>query len=161
MPLRIASEIANERHEICCDARARLKKIPRDTPNYCDAHRRYLISLDAYDVIVDECRRLFAIERGWIISDRYFSLRQLQKASNCRMPWEGCNEHLHPAIDHAEYYRLPERYARPAAILSHSYASDGTIQTFASANGLVAEVLDCLSWYYPGNTRAVVFTREM
>lgn len=129
----------------------------RHDPIYRAADREYRIALDVYNRDVAVARTLFAESRGWIVGKHGFSLRQLLTATHGRSWYDYRGESWHPEIDHPEFYRLPRRPWRPAAILSHSYAPPAQIVTFAAEHGLAVEFLDA-SWYYPGATTAVVFT---
>ena len=133
----------------------------RTDPAFRDADRAYRIALDDYNAHVDAVRKLFAASRGWTVGKHAFSLRQLLTATHSRSWYDYRGESWYPAIDHAEYYRLPTRPWRPAAILSHSYAPSAEITKFAADNGLSVEFLDMPSWYYPGGTTAVLFTAKV
>ena len=129
----------------------------RHDPTYRAVDREFRLALDVYNGHVAVVRKLFAASRGWIIAKHGFSLRQLLTATHGRSWYDYRGESWHPEIDHPEFYRLPTRPWRPAAILSHSYAPQAQLLAFAAEHGLAAEFLD-QSWYYPGATTAVVFT---
>ena len=128
----------------------------RRDPTYRALDRDYRIALDVYRQHVAVARKTFAVSRGWTIG-KHFTLRMLRAGSPGRTRDDYRGESWHPEIDHPEFYRLPRRPWRPAAILSHTYAPRAQIVTFAAENGLAVEFLDA-SWYYPGATTAVVFT---
>ena len=128
----------------------------RRDPTYRALDRDYRIARGVYREHLAVARKLFAESRGWTIG-KHFTLRMLRAGSPGRTRDDYLGESLHPVIDHAEYFRLPRRPWRPAAILSHTYAPPAQIVTFAAEHGLAVEFLDA-SWYYPGATMAVVFT---
>ena len=132
----------------------------RRDPTYRALDRDYRIALDVYRQHVAVARKTFAVSRGWIVAKHCFSLRQLLTATHGRSWYDYRGECWHPEIDHPEFYRLPTRPWRPAAILSHSYAPPAQLLSFAVENGLAVEFLDA-SWYYPGATTAVVFTAAL
>ncbi len=128
----------------------------RDDPTYRALDREYLIARDVYSAHLAVVRKLFAESRGWTPGKR-FTLRMLRAGSPGRTRDDYYGESFHPVIDHAEYFRLPRRPWRPAAIVSHTYAPPAQILTFAAEHGLAAEFLE-QSWYFAGATTAVVFT---
>jgi hypothetical protein len=122
----------------------------------------------------EEARSAFAAARGWkrtrcefhtdgLVhglrhSPRYTMLNSERDARDigCALgrPW----------IDHAEFYRTPGRSGVCAGIVSHAYLRDhGGIEApvaYAERAGLVCEVFPpVFSWYYPGATTLLVFSR--
>ncbi|MDA8348206.1 MAG: hypothetical protein M0038_05285 [Pseudomonadota bacterium] len=140
--------------------RAAVPGIPRRfDPNFRAINSEYRLALSEYRQRVTVVRRLFAASRGWTIG-KHFTIRMLRAGSPGRTRDDYRGESLHPVIDHPEYFRLPVRPWRPAAILSHSYVPREQILTFAADRGLDAEFLES-SWYYPGGTTAVVLTAKV
>jgi len=123
-------------------------------PAFRDADRKYRAALAAYDEAVSVARALFAHSRGWIVAQTWFDVRRLGRAPDCRGLDFG------RVIDHAECFRFPVRPWLPAAVVSHTYVPVAQAAKYAEAHGLAFEALDFPSWYYPGGTSAVLFTRR-
>ena len=157
--LREAAEAACRAHAAYVAARAACR-----AAGYRGGRNDYLIARAAYDRAVLEARRAFADLRGWAIARSGFDPLDLvpeperrERRAALTLATDGhvwCH-----AIDHEEYYRAAGRGGRPVAILSHTYAPLDEVAEFAAARGLAVEALGLPSWYSPGNTVAVVFTR--
>jgi hypothetical protein len=97
-------------------------------------------------------REKLAAERGWTIS-RYFTLQELKEGRRARRGLPYDIEGL--ILKHPDFFKLGQQ---PIAIVSHTYAPWEKCVEFAQDHRLDAEKLD-FSWYYPGGTLAVLFTR--
>jgi hypothetical protein len=96
--------------------------------------RTFLRNANAHYAEVARCElAAFARSRRWTVAPRSF-----------------------PLIDHEEYLL---RNRHPVAILSHTYASEARVITFAKASGLRVEFLE-FSWYAPCHATAAVFTSK-
>ncbi len=113
--------------------------------------------------------REFASLNGWQPTRREFSLETLR---DHKMHGGGGYENWRPLphefFDHPEFFRDREKPYRAAAIVAHNYPNRETSdeqaaaeQVFAAEHGLVAHhpPNPRTSWYYPGSTRLVCFTR--
>ena len=111
-----------------------------------------------------------ANERHWIIASTDFSLLQLKEARPGRFYDEdlyytrllinGKHEYFgHELIDHAEYFRLPDRPWRPSALLTHCYETPERMLKLATLAGFDIEFLPW-SWYYVDNCTAALLTRK-
>lgn len=142
-------------------ARAVAPGIPRwHDPAFRALNSEYRRAREDYNAHVAAVRKLFGASRGWT-PGKHFTLRMLRAGSHARSREDYRGETFHPFIDHAEYFRLPVKPWRPAAILSHTYAPATEIVKFAAQHGLAVEFLDLPSWYNPHNTTAVVFTARV
>ncbi|MEX2642533.1 MAG: hypothetical protein WD270_03720 [Acetobacterales bacterium] len=111
---------------------------------------------DAYFAARDHACAELAERRGWRYTRKPFGLRNLIEGSSYR---SDVSRH-YPEIDHPECFRELARPYRPVAILSHSYQTDFMEHVaFAAEHGLSAEVVP-VSWYLPGGTLAVLYTRN-
>ena len=64
-----------------------------------------------------------------------------------------------PGCDHSYYFRCPDR--RAAAIVTHPYHFKETeLKEFADTHALAVEVSDWPSWWYPGRTSTIIWTRQ-
>ncbi|HLQ85596.1 MAG TPA: hypothetical protein VK110_05535 [Salinisphaeraceae bacterium] len=106
-----------------------------------------------------ELQKQFAAKRGWRVAGRPFSTAQLLEGRHNRNDADYCGISGLPYMDHCEYYRLPQRPYRPAAIVTHSYSTPGDIRAYANSNGFCCEFLPW-SWYCPGETVAAVITAK-
>lgn len=116
------------------------------------ARRKAEVDLDALQKM---CLAEFARSRGWKVKkNNGITLQRLLagRMLGDSLDRSGC----HPEIDHRECFMFDRR---PKAILSHTYASWDRCLGFALEHGLYAEQLP-FSWYYPGGTIAVLFTRQ-
>ena len=111
-----------------------------------------------------------ANERHWIIASTDFSLLQLKEARPGRFYDEdlyytrllinGKHEYFgHELIDHAEYFRLPDRPWRPSALLTHCYETPERMLKLATLAGFDIEFLPW-SWYYVDSCTAALLTRK-
>jgi hypothetical protein len=102
-------------------------------------------------------RDAFARARGWNpCRRRTITLNQLRAGRLIRQTYEW---HW-PEVDHANGFTVGRGWgAKPAGIVSHSYAPFAECQAFADCHGLNAELLP-ESWHLPGWTIAVLFTRK-
>ncbi len=106
---------------------------------------------------------------GWHRSLRGFSIRVLSEGKvHSGGRWDGYGLPPNQLMDHPQYFR-DERH-RAIAIVAHLYehwwypgaSTCGKLQGEAQRLGLVAHehpLGAAASWYYPGGTRVVAFTR--
>jgi hypothetical protein len=110
--------------------------------------RTFLRNANAHYAEVARCElAAFARSRRWTVAPRSFPLSRLATFA-APDPWR--------VIDHEEYLL---RNRHPVAILSHTYASEARVITFAKASGLRVEFLE-FSWYAPCHATAAVFTSK-
>jgi hypothetical protein len=102
------------------------------------AYQRYFAAIDVYEAKRDIVRNEWAQVRGWHYDAKKWGLH-------------------YPYIDHAEIF--VDAAGRQVGTLSHTYASRPQIEGFAAKHGLCATFLET-SWYAPGITTAVLFTRS-
>jgi hypothetical protein len=62
-------------------------------------------------------------------------------------------------LDHAEYFRENEKPYRAAAIVAHLYNRNAPVDQWAHERGLTATIAPRASWYNPGGTIMVCYTR--
>jgi len=117
--------------------------------------RRYHQDLEALAQMRATERSRLATERGWHVSRRTFTAKELIDGRIAIRHRHG--ESAGPVIDHPDCFVLDHK---PAAIVSHTYAPWEKCVEFAQELGLDAERLE-FSWYYPGGTIAVLFTRRV
>lgn len=103
-------------------------------------------------------REAFATSRGWRRSNRSFTVGQLRSGHNVRR-WNDPGWIPTP-IDHPEYFRQARCPWRPVAIVSHEYSPFASSLALAAREGLRAELLPA-SWYFPGQSRAVLYTASL
>jgi hypothetical protein len=104
------------------------------------------------------CER-FAASRGWR-SGREFSLRCLSRGTihDGRRGWASMTDRLpHDVGDHPYYFRTLDR--RAAGIAVHLYDVPKIDDRRAASRGLRAEFPDFPSWWYPGRTTLLLWTR--
>ncbi|HWG75803.1 MAG TPA: hypothetical protein VN660_03320 [Steroidobacteraceae bacterium] len=114
----------------------------------------------AVQAVNDERSRLreaFARAHGWRISLSGFSVDQLRTGRTARR-WNEFS-YYRGVIDHPDYFRTPGKPSRPAAIITHTYASLDDCIEFTAGESITAKLLP-ESWYYPGGTIAVLFTKN-
>ncbi len=103
----------------------------------------------------------FGEGRGWKLSRGTFGLHAFKAGSRTarlKADYTGEDYPYSSVIDHPEYYK---QYGCPIAIVSHTYGYDKkACDAFCDEYGLVHEKLDEPSWYYPGGTTSIVFTRK-
>lgn len=103
----------------------------------------------------------FGAERGWKLAKKRFGLIALKRGTTyslIRSDADALADQLpHDFFDHPYFYR---REGKAAAIAAHLYHFDQqAVAAFASENGLAWETPNFPSWWYPGATRLVVFTK--
>jgi hypothetical protein len=107
-------------------------------------------------------RESFAVDHGWSISERGFTLEMLRQARGARCvssDWEG-DQHSDGVLDHCEYFSAgPRKNSKPQALLTHTYVEWVKVLEFATEHGLAVQALPG-SWYFPGGCIAAVFTRK-
>jgi hypothetical protein len=126
----------------------------------------------------DRARTRFADARGWKRTRREFHvfglIRGLRHSPiytslSMRRELSDISRELgYPWFDHAEYFKTPGRGGICAGIVSHAYLgrkndNEGPEEAmrYAEGVGLACEVLpSSSSWYYPGATTLLVFTRR-
>ena len=103
------------------------------------------------------CARLLAAPRGWSLARTPFSAPKLARPGR---PGSYVSERNGTLVDHPECFRWLGRGWKPgAAILSHSYTANiEKHRAYATSLGLQVEPL-AFSWYLPGSTFAVLYTR--
>jgi hypothetical protein len=96
----------------------------------------------------------FAESRGWKISKRRFSVGQLQRGN-----WFRSRESeiwAYPLTEHPYFFIDSE--SNPVGVVAHLYHPWPTIEAAADEAQLSVEQLSW-SWYRPGSTIGVLFTR--
>jgi hypothetical protein len=123
------------------------------------------------EVLHERARAEFASVSGWHVARTKFSFHSLIAAKPHHWCFGCSRDPLHCAVpfdphrdDHPEYFRSPTRPCRPTAISAHLYADDSIVEEarqWAIAHRLLLHEPPNLqaSWYYPGRTRLVVYTR--
>ena len=123
------------------------------------------------DRLGERARAEFAHVNGWHVARTKFSFHCLITAKPHHWCFECSQDPLHCAVpfdphrdDHPEYFRSPTLPYRPTAISAHLYADDSIVERareWAIVHRLVLHEPPNLqaSWYYPGMTRLVVYTR--
>lgn len=104
-------------------------------------------------VTIDEILRPEAIIRGSQFNMK--ALRESKVWAYSRHEVYGFNSRY---VDHPYFYR--DHRSRAAAIAAHLYGVPDDIQTWAASNGLMVEVDAFPSWWNPGGTTAVIYTRH-
>lgn len=108
----------------------------------------------------------FGRRHGWVMTSRHKGFGVLTLSRGCvrviSPKWGGWDRDTnHRAFNHPYFYRW--RNQRAAAIVSHPYHCDvemrQSCREFAMANGLKVEFPDELSWWVPGDTTLVLWTR--
>lgn len=115
----------------------------------------------------DQGNAIFAAVNGWIPNCRFTAgaLAQGKHSGGTDLhPCHGRPGRSVHVIDHDNRFRLPGTGGRPAAIVAHPYPGNATpddCRYWADAAGLVAHVCHDpdASWWYPGHSYAVAFTR--
>jgi hypothetical protein len=105
----------------------------------------------------------FAAEREWQLASKPFGLGALMRASaHCwvKNTVTGETYHSQPRFfDHPYYFR---KNRRAIAIVSHLYGLNAdALDAFTKSNGLSWETPSFPSWWYPGQTTLIVFTRAV
>lgn len=131
---------------------------------------RYPVHRARMHLLQSEVRRRFAEANGWQATEAQYAPGQIARASKGRRAGEDGSATWCGLIDHPDCFRIGHR---PEAIASHAYATDrGVLDRewlearageWASQHGLRAQLPPCplaASWYFPGGTSLVVFTRE-
>jgi len=100
-------------------------------------------------------REAYGARRGWICVDEPFSLRALACVSEVAEEWP---------IEFTDHRSFWEKAGRPVAVCAHLYGCDQTkreaARVWASRHGLRAAFpVDFPSWWYPGRTTLIEFTR--
>jgi hypothetical protein len=127
----------------------------------------YLALLSAVDITKDARERVvqaFAQKRGWRISRRVFTLRQMRVGAPHRSVTDFFLSSDPQLFAHPYYFRHTERPYRPAAIVAHLYRSESDIPSIAAEAallGLRAERLAFSWWYPPNGCLAVCYTRAL
>lgn len=104
-----------------------------------------------------QARAEFALDRGWRSYPRTLDLRQLKAGRWLRV--DDVEWH-YPELDHADgFVSVDTRRGTPVGLVSHSYAPFEKCSAFAERHGLTAELLSW-SWYFPGFTIGVLYTRK-
>jgi|SRR5699024_700694 len=100
----------------------------------------------------------FGLERGWKLSKTRFSARVLARGGVHEGGMYRKEGALHSSYrDHSWYYR---ENRRAIAIVSHLYNVPKDISTVADDLGLAVSVRpDLYSWWYPGHTTLVIYTK--
>lgn len=125
----------------------------------------YLALLSAVDVTKEARERVvqaFAEKRGWRVSRRIFTLRQMRVGAPHRRVTDFFLNSDPQLFAHPYYFRHTERPYRPAAIVAHLYRSESdtpSIVAEAALLGLRAERLPFSWWYPPNGCLAVCYTR--
>ncbi len=117
-------------------------------------HRRYRQDLEALGQMRAAERARLAQEREWTVSRRVFTARDLIDGRILTRTPSG--ETAGPVIDHPDCFVIGRK---PVAMVSHTYSTWEKCVEFSQANGLQVERLE-FSWYYPGGTLPVLFTRN-
>jgi hypothetical protein len=112
----------------------------------------------------DEAAKAFAKLNGWKHSDTPFAPTMLARGSTQYKRCEyGCNGgREHDLFDHPLYFREPTRPYRPVAIVGQPYNTDlAKARVMATRIGLDVHAPTMLtaSWWFPGWTRFLCFTR--
>lgn len=107
----------------------------------------------------------FGASRGWSYSHRGFLPSTLagRKRTGGGAPWyafdSGADTWSRTSMDHPLYYRAERRVV---AALGQPYLADGRrdeVQAWAAKRGLAVHFPDFPSWWFPGQTTLVLFTR--
>ena len=114
--------------------------------------------------IIAAKRRLateFGAERGWTLSKKRFGLLALKRAtafSPIRNFADARADELpHCLFDHPYFYRTDRK---AVAIAAHLYGVPDNLPAFAAENGIHVEKPDFVSWWYPGATKLVLYTKS-
>lgn len=103
----------------------------------------------------------FGAGHGWALAKKRFGLIALKRGTTyslIRSDADALADQLpHDFFDHPYFYRTG---GKAVAIAAHLYGFDPqALAAFATENGLSWETPDFPSWWYPGATRIVVFTK--
>jgi hypothetical protein len=126
----------------------------------------------------EEARQRFGAARGWVRTNREFHTDGVVRGLHHSPLYTGHRRPTRdgrdirvalgrPWIDHTEHYRTPGRGGVCAGIVSHAYLwversdLEARAVAYAEGAGLRCEVYPpAYSWYYPGETTLLVFTRH-
>lgn len=126
---------------------------------------RYLALLSAVDVTQAARERVvqtFADKRGWRVSRKVFTLRQMRVGAPHRSVADFFLSSDPQLFAHPYYFRHAERPYRPAAIVAHLYRTETDMPDIAAEAallGLHAERLAFSWWYPPNGCLAICYTK--
>jgi hypothetical protein len=162
-----------------------IKQLMREYSQKVHAPQRWELSRESRELsariyaLKDEARARFgAAYGGWRRTKHEFHIDGLVRGLRSSPIYTSMNQGRemrdisyalgHPHFDHAEYFKTPGRMGICAGIVSHAYLGRANEEPIASKAvayaehvGLVCEVFPPkFSWYYPGATTLLVFSRE-
>lgn len=127
----------------------------RSAPGFATVAANFYRTRDELYRLQDACTHALATSRGWRIYKSQITVEQLTTGRMVNR-YRGERDPDGHIIDHAEYFMCQRK---PVAILTHSYAPIESCLEFARQRGLTAELLP-FSWYFPGRSVAVLFTKQ-
>lgn len=141
-------------------AAAEIRTLIENAP---DDRRQRAIAMRRAAELRAELRSEFARRNGWRVTGKEFNPGQLARGSNLTTRAEDRDHRWRsdPVLDHMTYMREPGWHGRPVAIVSQPYnhVTHDLIDDFCNAWGLGCRIGGFPSWYFPGKTLLLVFTR--